>query len=197
MKQFKRLLESSETFRRIFKEESSRIKRILREYNEAEIWKKLPDSVRKQALRSVDPELGSDYADEYVNVEWLKLPDVVTNRIDISKYDMPDSINPVALADYIQQNSNKLPTQPWYQASVGPKLRTDQVVKLLNSGLTSTTYLTKDIIGQMIAAAPDLEDINYDELIDKSGIGSFTPFTGNIGGPSKNKDWRGGNWTGD
>jgi hypothetical protein len=197
MKQFKRLLESSETFRKIFKEEATRIKRILREYNESEIWKKLPDSVRKQALMSVDDDMGPDYADEYLDTEWMQLPDVVTNRIDISKYDIPDSINPMALADYIQQNSDKFPTQSWYQSSVGPKLRTDQVIKLLQSGLTSTTYVTKDVIGQMFAAAPELEEIDYTQLTDKSSNDSFTPFSGNIGGPSKNKDWRGGMYTGD
>lgn len=198
MTQFKRLLESSETFRRIFKEEASRIKRILREYNESEIWKKLPDSVRKQALMSVDDDMGPDYADEYSDTDWMQLPDVVTNRIDISKYDMPDSINPMALADYIQQNSNKLPTQSWYQSSVGPKLRTDQVIKLLQSGLSSTTYVTKDVIGQMIAAAPELGEIDYNQLVDKAGDGaSFTPLNGPMGTPSKNKDWRGGMYTGD
>jgi len=198
MTQFKRLLESSETFRKIFKEEATRIKRILREYNESEIWKKLPDSVRKQALMSVDDDMGPDYADEYSDTEWMQLPDVVTNRIDISKYDMPDSINPMALADYIQKNSNKLPTYAWYQSSVGPKLRTDQIIKLLQSGLTSTTYVTKDVIGQMIAAAPELGEIDYNQLVDKAGDGSsFTPFNGPMGTPSKNKEWRGGMYHGD
>jgi len=181
----------------ILKEEIIRAKRILKEYNENEIWKNLSKDVRRTALMSVDDDMGPDFADEYADTEWMQLPDVITNRLDLDKFNIPDNINPMALADFIQQNSSKLPKDAWYQASVGPKLRTDQIVKLLQSGLTSTKTLTKDIVAHMLATA-NIIDIDFNQLIDKSGNGSsFSPVSSPIGGPSKNKDWRGGMYTGD
>ena len=70
----------------ILKEELRRAKRILREYNEADIWKRLTVTQREELLQSVDTEMGPDFASEYAETEWLEIPDAVTNRIDISKY---------------------------------------------------------------------------------------------------------------
>jgi hypothetical protein len=181
----------------ILKEELKRAKRIIREYNESEIWKNLSSDIRKAALMSVDDDMGPDFADEYADTEWMQLPDVITNRLDLDKFNIPNNINPMALADFIQQNSSKLPKDAWYQASVGPKLRTDQIVKLLQSGLTSTNYLTKDIIAHMLATA-NFIDIDFNKLIDKPMSGSVIQASqqgGSIGAPSKNRS--GGYWTGD
>lgn len=181
----------------ILKEELKRAKRILREYNESEIWKNLSTDVRRAALMSVDGDMGPDFADEYEDTEWMQLPDVITNRLDINRFDIPDNIDPLALASFIQTNSSKLPSEPWYQASVGPKLKTDQIVKLLQSGLTSTKYLTKDIIAHMLATSPDIQ-IDFNQLKDKQITGSVVQGSqqgGSIGAPSKNRT--GGYWTGD
>ena len=181
----------------ILREEIIRAKRILREYNESEIWKNLSSDVRIAALMSVDDDMGPDFADEYADTEWMQLPDVITNRIDLDKFNIPDNINPIALADFIQQNSSKLPKDAWYQASVGPKLRTDQIVKLLQSGLTSTNTLTKDIIAHMLASG-NFINIDFNKLIDKPMSGSVIQASqqgGSIGAPSKNRS--GGYWTGD
>jgi hypothetical protein len=179
----------------ILKEELKRAKRILREYNESEIWRNLSTDVRRAALMSVDSDMGSDFANEYENTEWMKLPDVITNRLDIDRFNIPDNINPYKLADFIQSNANKLPKDAWYQASVGPKLRTDQIVKLLQSGLTSTKTLTKDIVAQLIATT-DI-NIDFDQLLDTPIAGSVVQASqqGGMGTPSKNRT--GGYWTGD
>ena len=183
--------------RQILKEELVRATKILREYNESNLWKNLSIDVRKAALMSVDDDMGPDFADEYANTEWMRLPDVITNRLDLDKFNIPDNINPMALADFVQKNSSKLPNTAWYQASVGPKLRTDQLVKLLQAGLTSTKTLTKDIIAFILVNAPAIT-IDYNQLVDKAGDGSsFTPFNGPMGQSTKNKDWRGGMYTGD
>ena len=183
---------------RILKEELSRAKRLLREYNESEIWKNLSTDVRRAALMSVDAELGGDFADEYAETDWMQLPDVVTNRLDIKRFDIPDNIDPYKLAGFIEQNSSMLPAEPWYQASVGPKLKTNQIVKLLQSGLTSTNRLTKDIIAAILTVAPDV-NINIDELKPTSMSGSVIQASqqgsSSIGAPSKNR--AGGYWTGD
>ena len=181
----------------ILKEELKRAKRIIREYNESEIWKNLSSDVRIAALMSVDDDMGPDFADEYADTEWMQLPDVITNRLDLDKFNVPDNINPMALADFIQQNSSKLPKDAWYQASVGPKLRTDQIVKLLQSGLTSTKILTKDIVAHLMAVT-NITSIDFNQLTDTPLTGSVIQASqqgGSIGAPSKNR--AGGYWTGD
>jgi hypothetical protein len=70
----------------ILKEELIRARRIIREYNEADIWKRLTVMQRKELLQSVDDEMGPDFADEYAETDWLQIPDAVTNRINISNY---------------------------------------------------------------------------------------------------------------
>ena len=84
----------------ILKEELRRARKILREYNEAEIWKRLTMQQREELLNSVDDEMGPDFADEYAGTDWLQIPDAVTNRIDISKYttDYVKSIDKSALS---------------------------------------------------------------------------------------------------
>lgn len=74
------------THMHILKEEITRARRILREYNEADIWKRLTVQQREDLLSSVDDDMGPDFADEYAETEWMQIPDTITNRIDISKY---------------------------------------------------------------------------------------------------------------
>lgn len=70
----------------ILKEELVRARRILREYNEADIWKRLTVMQREELLSNVDADMGQDFADEYAESEWLEIPDAVTNRIDLNRY---------------------------------------------------------------------------------------------------------------
>ena len=70
----------------ILKEELHRARHILREYNEAEIWKRLTVQQREELLSTVDAEMGPDFADEYAETDWMQIPDAITNRIDISRY---------------------------------------------------------------------------------------------------------------
>ena len=70
----------------ILKEELVRARRILREYNEADIWKRLTVQQREELLSTVDAEMGPDFADEYAETDWMQIPDTITNRIDLSRY---------------------------------------------------------------------------------------------------------------
>ncbi len=70
----------------ILKEELSRARRILREYNEADIWKRLTVQQREELLSTVDDDMGPDFADEYAETDWLQIPDTITNRINLSKF---------------------------------------------------------------------------------------------------------------
>ena len=66
----------------ILKEELVRAKRILKEYNENEMWNNMPEPLRRVALSSADDDMGPDFADEYANMDWMRIPDTITNRIN-------------------------------------------------------------------------------------------------------------------
>ena len=46
----------------------------------------MSDPERSQALLSADDDMGPDFADEFTDTPWLKIPDVITNRIDLRPY---------------------------------------------------------------------------------------------------------------
>ena len=73
----------------ILREEVTRAKRILREYNEADEWNQMPQIYREWLLASADDDMGPDFADEYAETDWMQLPDAITNRIDINSYTLP------------------------------------------------------------------------------------------------------------
>lgn len=195
MIKLKQLLENNATFRKIYLEESNRARRILREYNESEIWREMPESLRKIALQTVGnvPDgMNGDYSQED---DWLKIPNMLTSRINISDFDIPKNVSADKLASYIEQHRNKLPKTAWYQGSVGNSKNTYEVIDYLNSGRTSAWTL-KNIIGYMKLEG-DFPDIDYSELVT-TPISNPMYSQGSIGtDPSKNRDWRGGNYTGD
>jgi len=70
-------------YRKILKEETQRARRLMFEYNEEQIWNGMTDTEKQDALLSADDDMGPDFADEYVDEDWLDIPDVITNRIDL------------------------------------------------------------------------------------------------------------------
>lgn len=205
MKSFKSLLQSNKIFKKIYTEEAVRFGKILKEYNEAHIWKNMPESLRSLALLSADAEMGPDFADEYASEDnWLVLPDVITNRINISDFEVPDNIDLGALIQFIEDNKNKLPNWAWYEGSVGNPKTTNELLSYLRSGANINDWTKKNIIGHMKLHG-NFYDIDYEKLKpaqQNTNISSTSDFTINprqtsAGEPSKNRDWRGGYWTGD
>ena len=70
-------------YRKILKEETQRARRLMFEYNEEQIWNLMTDTEKEDALLSADDDMGPDFADEYVDEDWLDIPDVIKNRIDL------------------------------------------------------------------------------------------------------------------
>lgn len=70
----------------ILKEEILRAKQLMLEYNEESTWQSMTNAQKEEALLAVDDDLGPDLADEYSSEAWLRIPDVVTNRIDLRKF---------------------------------------------------------------------------------------------------------------
>lgn len=75
----------------ILKEELIRARQLMESYNEESIWNAMSDPERSQALMSADDDMGPDFADEFTDTPWLKIPDVVTNRIDLRSYAKQDA----------------------------------------------------------------------------------------------------------
>lgn len=82
-------------YKKILQEEISRANILMFEYNEKEIWSTLTVTQRKQALLSVDNDMGPDFAAEYAESDWLKIPDSITNRINLNSYKNNDNIKSV------------------------------------------------------------------------------------------------------
>lgn len=70
----------------ILREELKRAQSIILEYNEEKTWDSMTDEQKHNALLAVDDDMGPDIADEYTNMSWLRIPDVITNRVDLRPY---------------------------------------------------------------------------------------------------------------
>lgn len=127
---------------KILKEELNRAKRLL-EYNESNEWKRLTPTLRKLALQSADDDMGSDFADEYAESDWMQIPDAITNRIDLSKFILPKKVDTASLAQWIETNKDKIGTGALY-TEVGSHSVND-VIKFLQSGRASQYYCAEVI----------------------------------------------------
>jgi hypothetical protein len=181
----------------ILKEELKRAKFILQEYNEAEIWKRLTVQQREQLLSDVDDDMGPDFADEYAETDWMKIPDAITNRIDISKYtadyaksiDKSASIYARGIFDIIYDTTrfkNTTQLQDFIAKTVGATSTDPESLKM------ALMQYARDNSAKMMKL--NIETQQMAQSITPSG-------TGNIGGattPSRNPGYMGGaEWTGD
>jgi hypothetical protein len=61
-----------------------RLKKILKEYNESLIWNSLSLDKKREILSTIDINgIQQDLANHYDSYDWLKLPDYITNRINL------------------------------------------------------------------------------------------------------------------
>lgn len=197
MAKLKQLLESNKTFKKIFKEEVIRAKRILREYNEAEIWKRLTVTQREELLSTIDDDMGPDFADEYAETEWLEIPDAITNRIDISKYsaDYAKSVDKSALMYArgifaIIYDTNRFKNTKQMQ---------DFIAKTVNASSTDPEALRMALMQYARDNSAKMMDLN---LQTQRMSEPFVPFSNStISGattPSSHPFYKGGaSWTGD
>lgn len=120
----------------ILREEVTRAKKIIREYNEADEWKQMPVEYREILLASADDDMGPDFADEYSNTDWMRIPDAITNRVNISDYMLPEKYSKHALANIVDRNKEKIGTGHPF---VGNHDVT-KVIDFLNTGNPSKYY---------------------------------------------------------
>ena len=181
----------------ILKEELQRAKYILQEYNEAEIWKRLTVQQREELLSTVDDEMGPDFADEYADTEWMQIPDVITNRIDISRYtaDYARSVDKSALTyargifDIIFDESrfkNTKQLQNFIAKTVGATSTEPESLKM------ALMQYARDNSAKMMRL--NIETQKMAQSTSPTGMGSLSGATI----PSRKPNYMGGaEWTGD
>jgi hypothetical protein len=179
----------------ILKEELNRAKRLLREYNENEMWNDMPEPLRRVALASADDDMGPDFADEYANMDWMRIPDTITNRINLSDFALPKRVSKSKLAEWLKTNRTKLGAGILYPEA---NHTIDGVIKFLERGNPSQYYIAK-VIAELIERGvrinfKDIEDAPKMDVDISTGTG-MDPYSMSGGSPSKG--YMGGKWTGD
>jgi hypothetical protein len=181
----------------ILKEEISRARRILREYNESEIWKRLTVQQREELLSSVDDDMGPDFAEEYAETDWMKIPDAITNRIDISKYtaDFVKSIDKSAIT-YTRGIFDIINDTTRYKNT---KQMQDFIAKTVGASNTDPESLKMALMQYARENSAKMMNLNIEIQRMAEPI---TAWTGGVKGgetkPSSNPYYMGGaQWTGD
>lgn len=179
----------------ILKEELVRAKRILKEYNENEMWNNMPEPLRRVALLSADDDMGPDFADEYADMDWMRIPDTITNRINLSDFALPKRVSKTKLAEWLKTNRSKLGSGVLYPDA---NHSVDGVIKFLEQGNPSQYYIAK-VIAKIIERGivmnfKDIEDGVKTDIDISSGTG-MDPY--NMPGGSPSKGYMGSKWTGD
>jgi hypothetical protein len=178
----------------ILKEEITRARRILREYNEADIWKRLTVQQREELLSAVDDDMGPDFADEYAETDWMQIPDVITNRIDLNKYtgEYAHTVDKSALM-YARGIFDIIYDEARFKNT---KQLQDFVAKKISSSSTEPEALKMALMQYARDNSAKMMDFNIEiqRMTDP-----ITAYTGKISGettPSRDP-FSGGEWTGD
>jgi hypothetical protein len=82
-------------YQQLLQEETRRYRKLIFEYNESEIWSDLSIEDRESILLAIDDDKGPDFADEYAEEDWLKIPDVIKNYIDLSVYKKKNDVSTI------------------------------------------------------------------------------------------------------
>jgi len=181
----------------ILKEELHRARRILREYNEAEIWNGLTVQQREELLSDVDDDMGPDFADEYAETDWMQIPDAVTNRINLSRYtaDYARSVDKSALM-YARGIFDIIFDEARFKNT---KQLQDFIVKKI--GATSAKPESIKMALMQYARDNSAQMLKLNVETQKMAQSTSPMGTGNLGGattPSRNPGYMGGaEWTGD
>jgi len=181
----------------ILKEELHRARRILREYNEAEIWNGLTVQQREELLSDVDDDMGPDFADEYAETDWMQIPDAVTNRINLSRYvaDYARSVDKSALM-YARGIFDIINDEARFKNT---KQLQDFIAKQIGSTATDAESLKMALMQYARDNSAKMMKLNIDT---QKMAQSTTPISiGKLSGatpPSRNPGYMGGaEWTGD
>jgi hypothetical protein len=179
----------------ILEQELRRARRIIREYNEADIWKRLTIQQREELLSDVDDDMGPDFADEYAETDWMQIPDVITNRIDLDKYDTKyaQSIDKRALM-FARGIFDMIYDDARYKNT---KQMQDFIAKKIGASSTEPEILKMALMQHARDNSAKMMDLNIET--QRMSVPTIANFNGKISGETKpSRDpFSGNDWTGD
>lgn len=186
MKSFKSLLETNKTFRKIYTEEAVRFGKILKEYSADKIWNSMSEEEQWDALGATADDNGPDIADKWAGSKWDEIPADIQDSIDLGSYELAsdDQFG----RSMIRGVKSEMGTNP-----IAAKFVTAFLEKLGK----------KSIDDLSVEQASQLNSSMWNYVRSSSNTGStpsnitINPRDTTGGEPSKNRDWRGGMWTGD
>ena len=121
----------------------------------------MPEEYRAWLLASTDDDMGPDFADEYAKTDWMKIPDSVTNRINIDDYTLPEKYSKNALANIVEKNKAKLGS-----ISVSTtNHNVSKVIDFLNTGNPSK-YYAYEVLAALFSQGIV---VNMDDLKEQPG----------------------------
>ena len=180
MKSFKSLLESNSTFRKIYTEEAIRFGKILKEYSADNIWNSMSDEDKQEALNVAKVE----DSDALISVKWDDVPADIQDSINLFYYELAKDSREGQV--YIRGIKNMVSENPDASKLVNKFL--EKVKKTRLEDLNNSQAQKLNIaVGRFITSKSPGKDVTFD----------INPRDTPSGAPSKNRDWRGGMWTGD
>ena len=180
MKSFKSLLESNSTFRKIYTEEAIRFGKILKEYSADKIWNSMSDEDKREALQTAKV----DASDSLVNVVWDDVPADVQDSINLFYYELAkDSREGQTMIRGVKNMVSENPDASKLVDKFLEKVKKSKLEDLNNIEAQKLNIA----VGRFIMSKSPGNNATFD----------INPRDTPSGAPSKNRDWRGGMWTGD
>ena len=174
----------------ILKEELARAKKILNEeYSADRVWAAMSEQEQEEALMATADDEGPDLADKWTGAEWDEIPADLQDQINLSDYEL--AIDSKEGRVMLRGIKNALVSNPKAQQFI------DKFLKAVNR--TSVDNITMDQSQKLnIGVYRFIQSLQPQSNTNTSDLTSnLNPRDLPSGAPSKNKDWRGGMWTGD
>lgn len=169
----------------ILKEELARAKKILNEeYSADRVWDAMSEDEQWEVIGATSDDDGPDLADKWAGAKWDEIPADIQDMINLSDYEL--AIDDKFGRSLLRGIKNALDTNPTAKTFVDKFLQTIGRASIDNITVDQATKLNKGIyqfLGQGVIGTQTTSTYNPREIPS--------------GAPSKNKDWRGGMWTGD
>ena len=176
----------------ILKEELARAKKILNEeYSADQVWDAMTEEEQEEALSVTADDEGPDIADKWTGAKWDEIPSDIQDAINLTDYELAidDRTNGRVMLRGIKNKQKEYPEQANQFIQTFLK-------KIGRSDLESITTLQSQQLN--IGLNRFIQSSQPTSNVDTSSLTTnLNPRDLPSGAPSKNRDWRGGMWTGD
>ncbi len=169
----------------ILKEELARAKKILNEvYSADRVWDAMSEDEQEEALMATADDEGPDLADKWTGAKWDEIPSDLQDMINLSDYEL--AIDDKFGRSLLRGIKNALQSNPTAKTFVDKFLRAVNRTSVENLTVNQVTKLNTGLYQFLSQSSPGTQSTP-----------TYNPREIPSGAPSKNRDWRGGEWTGD